>query len=107
MTVNADKVRYNLNLSPTSFISTEQRKTSANHLVSQLNNYRTAKCSKLFTTERRHDLFNMLKSLDHRFDTLRYSIEHDEYINFLKIEKQSLEKDKKYKLSDTMWPDNH
>lgn len=105
--INTDKVRYNLDLSATSFISTEQRKTAANYLVGQLNNYHNPKGLTKFTKERRHELFNMLESLDHRFDTHRYSVEHDQYNEFLTIKEQALEKDEKYNLSDSMWPDNY
>jgi hypothetical protein len=106
ISLNTDRCRYNLNLSPTSFISTEQRKTAANYLVAQLNNYKNEKGLKWFSNEQRHAFFNSLESLDHRFDTERYEIEHEEFNKFLLAQEKANQKDEVYNLSDNMWPDN-
>lgn len=107
MALNSDRVRYNLNLTTTSFISTEHRKMSANYLVDKLNNYKTPKGLKWFSTEQRHALFNSLESLDHRFDTERYYIEHQEFNKFLIVQENAALKDEHYNLSENMWPDNY
>ena len=106
MALNVERVRYNLNGTTTSFISTEHRKAAANHLAKKLNNYHTEKGLKRFTTEQRTSYFNSLESLDHRFETERYSIEHDLFKDFLLQENKSNEKDKTYQLSESMWPNN-
>jgi hypothetical protein len=104
--LNTDRVRYNLDLTKTSFISTEHRKTAANYLVEQLNNYRTPKGLKWFSTKQRKSFFNSLESLDHRFDTNRYFYDHEEFNIFLAEQEISTKQDENYSINDNMWPDN-
>lgn len=101
--LNTDRVRYNLDLTKTSFISTEQRKTAANYLVGQLNNYRTEKGLNWFSTKQRKSFFNSLESLDHRFDTNRYYYDHEEFDKFLEQKEKSTKQDE---IDNYMWPDN-
>jgi len=103
---NQVKVRYNLDMSTTSFISTEQRKTAANYLLNQLNNYRTPKKRAKLTAKQRHSFFDSLTSLDQRFDVERYTHDHEEFTRFLQEEMKGKEENGIYKLTENMWPDN-
>jgi hypothetical protein len=111
--LNTTRLRYNLDLTTSyistnnpSFISTEQRKTAANYLVTQLNNYKTEKGLKWFSTKQRKSFFNSLESLDHRFDTNRYFYDHEEFDRFLVEQENSIEQEENYSINDNMWPDN-
>jgi hypothetical protein len=109
--LNVKRVRYNLDLTISyisannpSFISTEQRKTAANHLAGQLNNYRKPKGLKQFSTKKRKAYFDSLESLDHRFDTNTYFFEHAEFDRFL-TEQANTAKQKECP-TNNLWPDN-
>lgn len=103
---NNSKVRLNLDLTETSFISTEQRKKAANYLVIKMNDYRKPKTRAKYSHAERLRLYDVLISLDSRFDVQRYELDKEEFLRYLKEERQANTVDKQYGLTETMWPDN-